>query len=276
MKIVIVDDDKQAAYDLEARLLKSYKIEVAGVALNGLDGLALVNKHRPDVLFLDVQLPDISGLDFLDRIDDFTDGDCRVVMYTAYDKFILPAFRKKAFDVLLKPIDNKDLALIMGRLEEAGIESLPYSARGVSLDENGLSIPNPKDDKFLLYTNGADFKLVDKRDIGVFKYNHEGRCWEVVVAGVPAPVRLKRNVKSESLAGLDKQFVQVNQKYIINMDYLIEVVDNVCHFYPPFDNIDYVKVAASFARSLSSVFAACKCVFPPRIPTYCMKKGGKV
>ena len=176
MKIVIVDDDKQAAYDLEARLLKSYKIEVAGVALNGLDGLALVNKHRPDVLFLDVQLPDISGLDFLDRIDDFTDGDCRVVMYTAYDKFILPAFRKKAFDVLLKPIDNKDLALIMGRLEEAGIESLPYSARGVSLDENGLSIPNPKDDKFLLYTNGADFKLVDKRDIGVFKYNHDGRC----------------------------------------------------------------------------------------------------
>lgn len=256
MKIVIVDDDKQAAYDLEDRLLKSYKIEVAGVALNGLDGLALVNKHRPDVLFLDVQLPDISGLDFLDRIDDFTDGDCRVVMYTAYDKFILPAFRKKAFDVLLKPIDNKDLALIMGRLEEAGIESLPYSARGVSLDENGLNIPNPKDDKFLLYTNGADFKLVDKRDIGVFKYNHEGRCWEVVVAGVPAPVRLKRNVKSESLAGLDKQFVQVNQKYIINMDYLIEVVDNVCHFYPPFDNIDYVKVGRFFRKKFIERFCS--------------------
>lgn len=51
MKIVIVDDDKQAAYDLEARLLKSYKIEVAGVALNGLDGLALVNKHRPVCCF---------------------------------------------------------------------------------------------------------------------------------------------------------------------------------------------------------------------------------
>lgn len=256
MKIVIVDDDKQAAYDLEARLLKSYKIEVAGVALNGLDGLALVNKHRPDVLFLDVQLPDISGLDFLDRIDDFTDGDCRVVMYTAYDKFVLPAFRKKAFDVLLKPIDNKDLALIMCRLEEAGIESLPSSARGVSLDENGLSIQNPKDDKFLLYTNSTDFKLVDKRDIGVFKYNHEGRCWEVVVADVPAPVRLKRNVKSESLAGLDKQFVQVNQKYIINMDYLIEVVDNVCHFYPPFDNIDYVKVGRFFRKKFIERFCS--------------------
>ena len=100
----------------------------------------------------------------------------------------------------------------------------------------------------------TDFKLVDKRDIGVFKYNHEGRCWEVVVAGVPAPVRLKRNVKSESLAGLDKQFVQVNQKYIINMDYLIEVVDNVCHFYPPFDNIDYVKVGRFFRKKFIERF----------------------
>ncbi len=81
MKIVIVDDDKQAGLDLKDRLLRNYKIEVAGVALNGLEGLSLVNKHRPDVLFLDVQLPDISGLDFLDRIDDFTDGECRVVMY---------------------------------------------------------------------------------------------------------------------------------------------------------------------------------------------------
>lgn len=124
MKIVIVDDDKQAGLDLKDRLLRNYKIEVAGVALNGLEGLSLVNKHRPDVLFLDVQLPDISGLDFLDRIDDFTDGECRVVMFTAYDKFILPAFRKKAFDVLLKPIDNKDLALIMARLEEAGTDCI--------------------------------------------------------------------------------------------------------------------------------------------------------
>ena len=50
MKIVIVDDDMQAALDLKDRLLRNYKIEVAGVALNGLEGLSLVNKHRPDVL----------------------------------------------------------------------------------------------------------------------------------------------------------------------------------------------------------------------------------
>lgn len=256
MKIVIVDDDKQAALDLKDRLLRNYKIEVAGVALNGLEGLSLVNKHRPDVLFLDVQLPDISGLDFLDRIDDFTDGECRVVMFTAYDKFILPAFRKKAFDVLLKPIDNKDLALIMARLEEAGTDFISPAYKGVTIDENGMTIRNQKEEKYLLYTNSTDFKLVDKRDIGVFQYNHISRSWEVVVAGVPTPIRLKRNVNSDSLAGLDTQFVQINQKYIINMDYLIEVVDHVCHFYPPFDNIDYVKVGRFFRKKFIERFCS--------------------
>ena len=119
-----------------------------------------------------------------------------------------------------------------------------------------MTIRNQKEEKYLLYTNSTDFKLVDKRDIGVFQYNHTSRSWEVVVAGVPTPIRLKRNVNSDSLAGLDTQFVQINQKYIINMDYLIEVVDNVCHFYPPFDNIDYVKVGRFFRKKFIERFCS--------------------
>ena len=87
------------------------------------------------------------------------------------------------------------------------------------------------DDKFLLYTNTVDFRLVDKRDVCLFQYNHEVRCWEAVVAGCKTPVRLKRTLKSEELLDFDSQFVQVSQRCIINMNYLIEVVDNVCHFY---------------------------------------------
>ena len=108
--------------------------------------------------------------------------------------------------------------------------------------------------KFLLYTNTIDFKLVDKRDIVLFQYNHEVRCWEAVVAGSKAPVRLKRTIKSTDLLGVDKQFMQVNQKFIINMNYLIEVVDNVCHFYPPFDSISYVKVGRLYRKKLVERF----------------------
>ena len=67
MLAVIVDDNKQAALDLAERLREFEDVEVGGMAINGMDGLSLVSQVQPDVLFLDVQLPDLSGLDFLDR-----------------------------------------------------------------------------------------------------------------------------------------------------------------------------------------------------------------
>lgn len=118
MKTIIIDDNKQAVKDLNERLTRFSEVEVVAVEHSGLNGLARVSELQPDLLFLDVQLPDISGLDFLERLDSFTHGSCRVVMYTAYDEFVLPAFRKKAFDVLLKPIDDKDLDIIMHRLAD--------------------------------------------------------------------------------------------------------------------------------------------------------------
>lgn len=242
MKAIIIDDNKQACLDLQSRLTEIYQVEVKGYALNGLDGLALVNEYQPDVLFLDVELPDISGLDFLERIDAFTHGNCRVVIYTAYDKFVLPAFRKKAFDVLLKPIDEEDLKGIVLRLQENNVET--------------SSIKLGDDSKFLFYTNTLDFRLIDKHDIGLFQYNHEMRCWEVIIAGGKAPIKLKRNVKSDLLVGLDSQFVQVNQKFIINIHYLIEVVDNRCNFYPPFAHLDYVKVGRLFRKKLIDKFCS--------------------
>lgn len=189
MRTIIIDDNKQAVKDLNERLARFSEVEVVAVEHSGLDGLARVSELQPDLLFLDVQLPDISGLDFLDRLDFFTHGRCRVVMYTAYDEFVLPAFRKKAFDVLLKPIDDKELDIIMQRLAEHPLLPTPQS---VGQDKDKLMSDNGK---FLLYTNTIDFKLVDKRDIALFQYNHEVRCWEAVVAGSKAPVRLKRTIK---------------------------------------------------------------------------------
>lgn len=248
MTTIIVDDNMQAATDLCKRLERFPKVKVVAVANSGLDGLARVSELQPDLLFLDVQLPDISGLDFLERVDSFTHGRTHVVMYTAYDEFVLPAFRKKAFDVLLKPIDDKELDIIMRRVAEEPhftIQQSTHQDKGGIAHENG---------KFLLYTNTVDFKLVDKRDIALFQYNHEVRCWEAVVAGSKTPIRLKRTIKSDDLVNVDEQFMQVNQKFIVNMNYLIEVVDNVCHFYPPFDSLDYVKVGRLFRRKLVDRF----------------------
>lgn len=248
VKTIIVDDNKLAVQALSERLLKYEGIELVGTAYNGLDGLALVNERQPDLLFLDVELPDISGLDFLDRVGAFTHGQCRVVIYTSYDKYVLPAFRKRAFDVLLKPLDEADLATVMSRVEEEPAPVIKDEAHGYAERKH--------DDKFLFYTNTLDFKLIDKRDVCLFQYDHVCRCWEVVVAGCKSPIRLKRNLRSDLLLGMGGQFVQVNQRFIINMNYLVEVIDNVCHFYPPFDGIDYVKVSRIYRKKLIDKFSS--------------------
>ena len=245
MKVVIVDDDKSSCKALTDLLETRYDMEVLGCALCGLDGLAMVSKLQPDVLFLDVQLPDVNGLDFLDKLSGFVQNRCQVVMYTAYDEYVLTAFRKQAFDVLLKPVNPQELDIIVKRLKQKEEKMVKAAERDASATLDG---------KLLFYTNSLDFKLVDKDDVCLFQYDHDMRCWEMVVADAKKPVRLKRNVKSSDLLSLDSHFLQVNQKFIVNINYLIEVVDNICHFYPPFEEIDYVKVGRFYRKKLIDRF----------------------
>lgn len=243
MKVAIIDDNQKAALDLQNKLADYPFVQIDGMASTGFSGLELVMNTKPEVLFLDVELPDISGLDFLERSSYLSSGACKVIIYTSYDKYILPAFRKKAFDVLLKPIDKKELETVMDRLQkddDQPVESSPSPAQNKN--------------KFLLYTNNVDFTLVDKADIGLFSYDADSRCWEALVAGFKKPIRLRRTIKSDSLIKLDPLFVQVNQKYIINMNYLVEVANNQCHFFPPFDKIDYVNVGRIYRKKLRDKF----------------------
>lgn len=243
MKAIIIDDDRAAAHDLALRLQAFPDIEVAGTAQCGVDGLNMLSSQCPELLFLDIELPDLSGIDFLERMAPYTNGHCRVVMFSAYGKYMLPAFRNSAFDFLLKPVDDAELRTVMHRF---------YTSRKYEVPP----VPVPKaDEKFLLYTNAADFRLVNMRDIGAFRYNSAQRVWEAVLAGADAPVRLKRTVNSDSLLSASPDFVQVHQKFIINMNYLMEVTENVCRFFPPFDGIDYVKVGRYYRKKLVERFS---------------------
>lgn len=245
MNAIIIDDNEKAANELKRQLMAYPDIVVAGIAHNGFDGLAMADSIRPNVIFLDVEMPDVTGLDFLERVPWIKEGRCRIVMYTAHDKYILPAIRKRAFDVLLKPIDPKELETVVARLRN------PNNTDG---DIEGELQEDKDSDMLLLWTNAVDFRLVNKSDIGIIQHNAEQRCWEAVVANHDKPLKMKRSIKAEALTELDKQFVQVNQKFIINMNYLIEVIDSRCHFFPPFDKINYVTVGRMYRKKLTDRF----------------------
>ncbi len=255
MTTIIIDDNTQAAKTLADKLLAYKELEVTGIAANGKDGLTLIEQQQPDLIFLDIELPDISGIDFLERMNFRSDYHGRIVMYTAYGHYMLPAFRNHAFDFLTKPIDDAELRTVIRRVCLTPPPTVQQDNTSQPTTEEG-DIQSDKDGKLLLYTNTMDFRLVDVRDIGVFSYNHELRLWEVYVSGTASPIRLKRAVNSDALLAIDSNLMRVSQRHIINITYLIEVTDNVCRFYPPFDKIADVRVGRFYRKKLIDRFCS--------------------
>lgn len=114
-KVVIVDDDEVSLENLSFELRKDARFSLEGTARNGRKGKKLITKVQPDLLFLDVEMPDMTGLDLLQEMRDNVAWNMRVVFYTAYDKYMIQAIREAAFDYLLKPFEEQDLKDILTR-----------------------------------------------------------------------------------------------------------------------------------------------------------------
>lgn len=112
MRALIVDDERLARAELTRLLAAHPEIEIAGEARNGEEALDLVAKLAPDVLFLDIQMPGLTGFEVLERLDDVP----QVIFTTAYDQYAIQAFEVSALDYLLKPIVPNRLAAALARL----------------------------------------------------------------------------------------------------------------------------------------------------------------
>jgi two-component system LytT family response regulator len=136
-KVVIVDDERTAIDALRRELEPYREFEVKGIAGNGAKGKKMIMELHPDLLFLDVELPDTLGLNLLSEIREDILWDMKVVFYTSYDKYLLQALRESAFDFLLKPFEAEDLKVIMDRYRKAmsstSLPLLPSFASSIKL-----------------------------------------------------------------------------------------------------------------------------------------------
>ncbi|HEV2444339.1 MAG TPA: LytTR family DNA-binding domain-containing protein [Candidatus Sulfopaludibacter sp.] len=112
MKAVIVDDERLARLELRRLLAAHPEVEIAGEARSGEEALALIPQLAPDLLFLDIQMPGMTGFDLLERLEDLP----QVIFTTAYDEFAIQAFEVNALDYLLKPIAPARLEAALGRV----------------------------------------------------------------------------------------------------------------------------------------------------------------
>jgi len=114
IRALIVDDEPLARDELDRLLAETGQVTVVGKCGNALEAIQVLRRERPDALFLDVQMPDVSGFELLAMLDEDLAPD--VVFVTAHDEFAVKAFDESAVDYLLKPVEPERLAKAVDKL----------------------------------------------------------------------------------------------------------------------------------------------------------------
>jgi two-component system LytT family response regulator len=204
MKAIIIDDERLARTELR-KLLQDYpEIEVVDEAANVDEGIAKIENHNPDIIFLDIQMPGKTGFDLLAELDHAP----QVIFTTAYDEYALKAFEVNALDYLLKPVEPRRLADTMEKLTK-GRQSSMTARPGGDYDKHSLL----GEDDQVFVKDGERCWFVKLSEVRLFESVGN---YAKVFFGPNKPLILKSlNALEERLD--DKVFFRANRKHIVNL-----------------------------------------------------------
>jgi two-component system LytT family response regulator len=244
---VIIDDTEAYIQTLSSSLKGYENINIVGTAIDGTTGEKIILKKQPELVFLDVEMPDINGIDLLRQIQEQITWQMQIIFYTAYDKYLLDALRESAFDYLLKPFEKQELDVVMQRYYS-------YIEKIQKIGSFGESLTKllPGNTSFMVSTvNGLQILRIDQ--IGYFKYSNKRKYWEVVSTDLKE-LQLKRNTNAKDILNYSSSFVQVNRDHIINIDYLSMVRSKDCILMPPFNDVSDLTISSGFIKTLQDKF----------------------
>ena len=205
MKALIVDDERLARTELKRLLTPFKEIKIVGEAVNADDALEKIQELKPDLLFLDIQMPGKTGFDMLEELDSVP----TVIFVTAYDEYALKAFEYNALDYLLKPIEPK-------RLEET-VNKLIEKKRKKTISELDKDFLSESDQVFV--KDGEKCWFVKLENVRLFE--SEGNYVRIYF-GENKPLILRTlNYLDERLD--DKTFFRANRKHIVNLKWIASI-----------------------------------------------------
>lgn len=212
-KTIVIDDERLAREELKS-LLKDYiEIDIIAEAKNGEEGVELIQSLEPDLIFLDVSMPGMTGFEMLKKLETIP----HVIFVTAYDEFALKAFEVNALDYILKPIDEQRLKEALEKLrnkEEQEFESNPDNE--LDRKERRLTIDDRvfmKDGEKCFFVQLSDIRMMESDGNYVKVYFNSSR---------PLILRSLNSFEDR----LDPEhFFRANRKFIVNLNW-IEKVEN--------------------------------------------------
>jgi DNA-binding LytR/AlgR family response regulator len=209
LRAVIAEDEAVLRDELRARVAALWpELEICAQVADGPAALAALELHRPQVLFLDIQMPGLSGMEVARQAS----GRCHVVFVTAHDEFAVAAFEQGAIDYVMKPFATERLALAIERMKSR-LLSQPADLEGL-LETFAQRIARPR--AYLQWINaslGNDLRFITVDEVCYFR--SDAKYTRVVTAGQESLIR--KSVR-ELAAELDPdRFRQIHRSIIVNL-----------------------------------------------------------
>ena len=236
----IIDDCDTHAQNLYNDLCEQPEIGNVKVFNSCSEATLPILEHQPDVIFLDVEMPECSGFDFFESINSKLNFPLRVVFYSAFSKYVLDALRHEAFDFLLKPYKISELRIIIDRLMNSSDEYGKHF--------NNLQTKAPIQRKMAVQTV-SKLLLLTIEVVLHLQYSRTQRAWLITLTDGTTH-RLHQNTTAEDLLALHPSLARVSQGDIVNLTYLTAIENNTqrCRFCSPFEEIEIYASRRNFAK----------------------------
>jgi DNA-binding LytR/AlgR family response regulator len=213
---IIAEDEPLMRAQLTRKLAEAWpELEIVAEAENGELALEALEREQPDLMFLDIQMPLLNGIEVAKRVD----GRCHIVFVTAYDEYAVTAFEQGAVDYLLKPVEAERLTVTVERLKQQ--LGKPARDLGTVIDQlaqaSGAAAGTPRPQlRWIKASIGANIRLISVQEIAYFQSDE--KYTRVVTADLEALIR--KPIK-ELIDELDPElFWQIHRSTLVNVNHI--------------------------------------------------------
>lgn len=209
-KTILIDDERLAREELKSLLKDYHEIEIIGEAKNGEEGIEMIKSLSPDLIFLDVNMPGMTGFEMIKQLDEIPN----VIFVTAYDEYALKAFEVNALDYILKPVDPERLKEAIHKLIKTDEEEAKIRTFELNRKDRPLTL---EDSVFI--KDGEKCWFVELSKVRMLE--SDGNYVKVYFDGFRPLVLRSLNSFEERLD--PEYFFRANRKFIINTKWISQI-----------------------------------------------------
>jgi two-component system LytT family response regulator len=226
-KVIIIDDEPLARSVVREYVQKHPQLEIVQECGDGFEGLKAIQQHQPDLVFLDIQMPKITGFEMLELIDE----PPAIIFTTAYDEFAIKAFESHAVDYLLKPFSQERFDKAIAKFSEQTAEN---GKKTQELLE--AASQSPSQNQRIVVKNGSKIKIIPVHDVFYLE-----AADDYVKIHTPEGYFLKNKTMNHFEQTLDPlQFVRSHRSYIVNVQQITRI--------DPYEKDNHIAILRSGAK----------------------------